>query len=102
MLNAGARVGELVGTKLEDVDLNRREFLVLGKGRRERILPLGPKAMRALIRYMRERDGHSHADSPYLWLGVRGRLTESGVTQILEKRCQKAGIATINPPPLPS
>jgi site-specific recombinase XerD len=97
LLNTGARVGELVGTKLEDVDIDRREFLVLGKGRRARLLPLGPKAMRALIRYLRERDKHPHKDSPYLWLGIRGRLTESGVAQILERRCQKAGIGVINP-----
>jgi len=97
LLNTGARVGELVGTKLDDVDLDRREFLVTGKGRRERILPLGPKAMRALIRYLRERSRQTHRDSPYLWIGLRGRLTESGVTQILETRCKKAKIPPINP-----
>lgn len=39
--DAGLRLAELVGMTLDDVDLERRTVRVLGKGRRERVVPLG-------------------------------------------------------------
>ncbi|CAN5601681.1 tyrosine recombinase XerC [soil metagenome] len=97
LLSTGARVGELTGITMDDVDLDRRELRVMGKGRRERSLPLSPKAAKVVIRYLRERARHPQADSPYLWIGLRGRLTDSGVTQILRRRCEQAGIPRVHP-----
>jgi site-specific recombinase XerD len=97
MADTGMRVGELVGMTVEDVDLERRELHVVGKGRRGRLLPLGTAAARALDRYIRARSRHPRADDRWLWLGRRGQVTTSGVRQILESRCKQAGIAPINP-----
>ncbi len=70
---------------------------MLGKGRRERILPLGDKATLALDRHLRLRARHPRASEPWLWIGQRGRLTDSGVRQMLEKRGIEAGIGPVNP-----
>lgn len=70
---------------------------MLGKGRRIRILPIGAKAVRALDRYIRARASHPYAIEPWLWLGQKGRMTDSGVRQMLERRGEEAGIEKVNP-----
>jgi site-specific recombinase XerD len=97
LLDTGARRGELVGLKLADVDLDLDVLLVLGKGRRERALPFGHKAALALDRYLRVRDRHKHADLPWLWIGLRGRLTEWGLVRMLERRGREAGLPGLHP-----
>ncbi|HEX2154297.1 MAG TPA: tyrosine-type recombinase/integrase [Acidimicrobiia bacterium] len=66
--------------------------LVLGKGRRQRSLPLSPTAIRELDRYITARTRHKHADLDWLWIGRRGRLTGSGIAQTLKRRCEQAKI----------
>jgi len=48
-----------------DVDLDQRIIRVMGKGSRERVAYLTPKAARALDRYVRARRQHAHAELPY-------------------------------------
>lgn len=97
LLNTGARLSELAGMEVGDVDLDRREVRVLGKGRKTRELPIGPKTTKSVDRYLRERIRHPRATEPWLWLGPKGRLTDSGITQMLRRRCRQAGIAPIHP-----
>lgn len=97
LLSTGCRVGELVGMMVDAVDFQLREIRVMGKGRKERNLPLSPKANAALVRYWRERTRRRDADSPALWLGVRGPMTESGIAQLLRRRARQAKIANIHP-----
>lgn len=93
LLDGGVRRSELANVKFpEDVDLERKRFYVYGKGRRERWVPIGRSAMRDLDRYLRARRRHKHAGSPYLWLGVKGHLSGSGMAQMLERRCIEAGL----------
>ncbi len=68
-----------------------------GKGNRPRACPLGSTAEVALDRYLRARKSHPQASSPWLWLGSKGRLTPSGVGQMLHRRCEQAGITEIHP-----
>ena len=97
-IDTGPRLAEMAGLRLEDVDLDTFEVVrVVGKGRRERALPLSPKTVRALDRYIRARARHKDAVSPWLWLGVRGRLKDSGIYQMIRRRCGQAGIERINP-----
>jgi site-specific recombinase XerD len=79
LLDTGGRRAEMVGLKLTDVDLDLDVLLVLGKGRRERTLPFGRKAGQALDRYLRARSRHKDAELPWLWLGLKGRLSEWGL-----------------------
>jgi site-specific recombinase XerD len=80
-----------------DVDLDQGSILVHGKGGWPRLVPIGRKTVKAIDRYVRERRRHPHADEPWLWLGKRGRLRGSGVSQMLDRRASAAGIGHVHP-----
>jgi integrase/recombinase XerD len=84
-----------------DVMLNRRLLRIRLKGGDEHLVPLGRKAVAALDRYIRERARHPHADSPWLWLGLRGKgvhqMTKSGVAQVVRRRGEQAGLQGAHP-----
>ncbi|MGH3349612.1 MAG: tyrosine recombinase XerC [Nocardioides sp.] len=85
----GSRVGELVGLDLDDVDYERRVIRVLGKGRKERMVPFGGPAMRALDRWVvRGRPQLVTGSSgPALFLGARGgRLDQRAVRTLVHRR----------------
>jgi site-specific recombinase XerD len=75
-----------------DVDLDAGLVRVLGKGRRERLVSVGTKTVTSLDRYLRLREGHSAASEPWLWLGLKGRLTDSGIAQMVTDRGRAAGL----------
>ena len=98
LLDTGMRCGELVGIRLDDVDWEHQAAHVTGKGNRGRVCPFGAKTAEALRRYLRFRDRHPLARStPMFWLGKKGPLTDSGVRQMLERRCADADIEAIHP-----
>jgi site-specific recombinase XerD len=97
LIDTGARVGEVVGTGAGDLDLDQGEVRVRGKGGRIRVLPIGAKAIKALDRYIRARQRHPKATEQWLFIGARGRLTDSGVRQILKRRSREAGIGHVYP-----
>lgn len=97
LLDTGARRAELVDLKLAHVDLDLDVLLVLGKGRRERALPYGHKTALALDRYLRVRVRHKDAHLPWLWLGLRGRLTAWGLVRMLERRGREAELPGLHP-----
>lgn len=98
-IDTGARLSEVAGLRYDrhgaeanDVDLAQGLLRVMGKGRRERLLPLGYKAVKALDRYLRKRGQHTAAAAPWLWLGHKGRLSHSGIAQALRRRGREAGL----------
>jgi site-specific recombinase XerD len=97
LLDAGPRVGELVGMRISDVDFDLQVVGVLGKGRRERVLPFGRKTALALDRYLRVRARHKDEAQRWLWLGRAGRLTRWGIAQMLERRAERAGLTGLHP-----
>lgn len=104
-VDTGARRAEIANLRFDprddlmnDVDLDQRVIRVVGKGRRERILPIGVKAVKAIDRYLRLRRERPAAALPWLWLGKRGRLTDSGVAQVFRRRGTEAGLGdTVHP-----
>jgi site-specific recombinase XerD len=96
-LDTGARLAEVAGLEVRHLNIDLEVALVLGKGRRERSLPMGPTTLAAMERYLRIRAKRPGWESPWLWLGPKGRLTDSGIAQMLKRRCREAGIAAINP-----
>jgi site-specific recombinase XerD len=90
--STGVRLGEMAGIRLDQLDRDAQRVLVIGKGDRGRWVPYGPKTAVALDRYLRDRRRHRRDGDPWLWLGVRGRLTDSGIAQMLAKRAEVAGI----------
>jgi site-specific recombinase XerD len=97
LASTGMRRGECIGLRVEDVDFDHEVALVLGKGRRPRACPFDRQCSRALDRYLRVRKQHFDADSPWLWLGKKGRLTDTGLAQILRRRGAAAGMPKLHP-----
>jgi len=92
----GLRVGELVSLDLQDVDLSESYIRCMGKGSKERIVHLYPKALEELRRYLKSVRiallGHRRTE-PSLFVNHRGeRLTRQWVWTILKTYAQKAGI----------
>ncbi len=90
----GLRVSELVGLDLDDVGFADRTARVLGKGRKERIVPFGRKAAAAVKAYLaafselRQRSGEEA-----LFLNQRGgRLTDRSVRRILDAAVERAAL----------
>ncbi len=81
----GIRVGELVGLDLDDVDDERHLIRVLGKGRKERSVPYGRPAARALTFWTRHGRPQVLADGagPALFLGARGRRIDQRAVRTL-------------------
>lgn len=97
LVDTGTRCGEIINLTLGDVDRELGVLHVLGKGSRPRSAPYGKVSAAALDRYLRRRHRHPHASSDWLWLGTKGRLTDSGLRQMLERRGEQAGIGRIYP-----
>lgn len=98
-VDTGARRAEIANLRWDerdelnnDVDLDQRVIRVVGKGRRERILPIGARTVKAIDRYVRLRRQRPGAASPWLWLGRKGRLSDSGVAQVFRRRGREAGL----------
>jgi integrase/recombinase XerC len=72
---SGARVAELCGLDLADIDYDRQTIRVLGKGNKERTIPLGNPAMRALETWLKDgRDSLKNSLSgTAVFLGARGK-----------------------------
>lgn len=96
LYGAGVRVSELVGLDVDDVDLEEGSIRVLGKGRRERDVPIGRFAREALSAYLtRERPSlatRRSRSAVFLNLRDGGRLSRQGVTDILARHAREAGI----------
>jgi site-specific recombinase XerC len=90
--DTGARLAELAGLRLEDLDMAQAVAVVVGKGGSRRALPFGASVARALNRYLRARSHHHESRSEWLWLGKRGRLEARGIVQALKRRAAVAGL----------
>jgi len=85
----GIRVGELVGLDIDDLDRDRNVVRVLGKGRKERTVPFGHPAARALDRWLAEGRPALRAEGagPALFLGARGRrIDQRAVRSLVHRR----------------
>jgi integrase/recombinase XerC len=91
LYSSGLRVGELVTLNVVSVDLNYGLVRVLGKGRKERILPVGATALDALRAYLASR-GRTVQDEPLFLNNRGGRLTARSVERNLKKQLIKAGV----------
>jgi integrase/recombinase XerC len=102
MYSAGLRVSETVGVNDDDLDWAAGVVRVRGKGRRERLAPIGSFAIRALRRWLAERKlspRESKSKSPPVFTNKFGnRLTTRSVARMLDKQILKAGLDTRTSP----
>ncbi|MEZ6095509.1 MAG: tyrosine recombinase XerC [Pirellulaceae bacterium] len=94
MYSAGLRVSEVVGINDEDLDLDDGLVRIRGKGKRERLAPLGSFAIKAINRWMRERKlkGTRSRLSPVFVNKFGTRLTTRSVARMLEKYLKVTGL----------
>jgi integrase/recombinase XerD len=99
LYGAGLRISELVDLEVDDVDLEHGAVRALGKGRKERIVPLGRPGRRAVEAWLvRGRPALAPA-SPALFTNLRGaRLTRQGAWKVVHRHGEKAGLGgTVSP-----
>ena len=94
LYGAGLRVSEAVGLERAGLDLDNRIVRCLGKGDKERIVPIGRRAADALTRYLaRGRPFLERRPRPELFLNARGGgLTRAGAFLILRRLAEVAGL----------
>jgi len=97
----GLRVSEAISLKVNQVNLEAGYLTVMGKGRKERVVPIGSVARDRVAAYVREVRPQILRGklSPYLFLGRRGRaLSRQGFAKRLHSLAQRKGIASrVNP-----
>jgi integrase/recombinase XerC len=96
LYSSGLRVSELTGLDWADVDPDAETVRVLGKGRKERIVPVGRPALRALDAWRRASDerGWPTTSGP-VFRNVRGgRLTSRSVARLMERYVAASGTTT--------
>lgn len=96
---AGLRVGELVSLDWPAVDLSNRVLRVVGKGRKERMVPFGRPAAEALRRWLaawesvRGPAGEVRGDEPVFLNHAGGRLTDRSVRRVIDRWVEQAAVA---------
>lgn len=98
---SGLRVSELVGLDVNDLDLTEGVVRVLGKGKKERIVPVGSKAVESIKRYVHARPTDFPANERHGALFVNrqgGRLTARSIERLVSKYLKRCGIQkTVTP-----
>lgn len=95
-IDTGARLSEIAGVKVGDVNMDGQEVTLLGKGRKVRQVAFVKPTKMDLQRYLMQRRQHVAADEEAFFLGRRGGLKSSGIHQMLTRRCDAAGVPRIH------
>lgn len=96
----GMRVSEMVTLKLGDLNLSTGDIRCIGKGNRERVLPLSATAVDALREYLEQARPHlaESAQEPHLFLNRRGhKMTRQGFWLMLKKYAEQIGLFDVTP-----
>ncbi len=93
LYSSGLRVSEVVSLRIGDIDFSQRILRVIGKGKKERIVPVTSEALTAIRDYLLHRESSSQERNSPLFTNLRGgRLTTRAVEYILEETVKAAGI----------
>jgi tyrosine recombinase XerC len=96
LYSTGIRVSELVALNIADVDLGSSVILVRGKGKKERVIPIGPGAVQAILHYLdlrRTMTNNPKHDAEALFINKHGqRLSTRSVRRKLDKYLLDAGL----------
>lgn len=93
LYSSGLRLSELTGIDGIDLKLSDQQLRVLGKGSKERDVPIGKKAVQALQKWLAVRANLAKADEQALFVSRFGtRITQRGVQQRLEKMAIEQGL----------
>lgn len=102
LYSAGLRVGELVALNQADIENGDGTAVVRGKGKKERIILLGPPALKAIQAYLHSRKDHKSPkvrENEAIFLGKNGtRITTRSVGRLLNKYIAQAGLDSRSTP----
>lgn len=101
----GIRVAELVGLDIGDVDWSHRTIRVTGKGSKQRVVPFGDPAEKALAGWKEHgrplilrRAGAGTLDTAALFLGMRGRRIDQRIVRdVVHRAARESGVPDISP-----
>ncbi|MFC0264950.1 tyrosine recombinase XerC [Alloscardovia macacae] len=98
----GMRVAELTALNVTDIDFSQHMVKVTGKGNKQRVVPVGAPAMRALAEWMRSGRGALLAEgeetTPAVFLGARGgRINQRVVRRVVHESAAVAGVPDVAP-----
>jgi len=89
LIDTGIRREELANLKITDINLDARLISVIGKGRKQRLIPVSPTTLKATWQYLKVRKSPSES----LWLTEEGKpITGNGIGQMLQGVISRAGI----------
>lgn len=94
MYSSGLRLSELQGLNLGDMDLNTGEVKVLGKRNKERLLPIGTKAIEAVERWLAVREQFNPQDNAVFLNKKGGRLAQRSIQLAMAKWGKQQGLTT--------
>lgn len=93
MYSSGIRVGELVSLKFDNINNENSEIKLLGKGGKQRIVPVGRKAVQSLLQYVEKRE-LLKPRCDYVFINSRGtKLSERSVGRIVKHLALKASLS---------
>jgi len=94
LLDSGLRISELVSIKNDDLDLIHGFITVLGKGQKQRIVPISPLTRKEITKYIKYyRRGLCSEESHYLFPASNGeRVSATGVRQYMRRLCMREGL----------
>jgi len=103
LYDSGARVQEILHASPADVRLDApAQIRVLGKGRKNRAIPLLPETVRLLRAYLREWNLDADSREPLFFNHARGQLTRAGMRWIVQKYAERNGVKVREDGKLPS
>lgn len=92
LYSSGVRVGELISLKIKDMDFKGKTVNVLGKGKKERLLPVTTQAIDSIENYLLKRPTGKDKDS-IIFCNLKGEpITERGVQYIIDTLARNCGI----------
>jgi site-specific recombinase XerD len=98
LLDTGVRASECAALNIADVNITTGAVMVrAGKGRKDRMVYVGSRARKGLLRYLAERGPAQPGAALWVSLGREERLTTWGLRQILERLSVRSGVRPVNP-----
>jgi site-specific recombinase XerD len=98
LLDAGLRIGEIARLKMDDLHLDEGIIKVLGKGRKERFVPIGSNSQRVLQRYLfRYRPKQHDSQNDHVFLSTGGNpLTENSLKLMFARLAHRSGVKRLH------
>jgi integrase/recombinase XerC/integrase/recombinase XerD len=98
LLDTGLRIGEIIKLRMDDLHLDGGIVKVMGKGKKERFVPIGSNSQKLLQRYLfRYRPQQSNPQNDYVFLSTRGNLlTENSVKLMFARLARRSGVKRLH------